>query len=173
MKKQNNSKNFDNEIKKLKESPVFALTLGAKELCHSNFWKWLIDKDKNFAKVFFKEIDVDKIDSVSREKEHMDLVVETKNGDYIGGYIIENKLKSLPDKEQLEDYKNKFGSEVFIQANQEKQNQLLSSGKYDPSDFNISNDVYEELAQSEHIKNAVMSSSFRGFSETINQPLWI
>lgn len=110
MKKQNNSKNFDNEIKKLKESPVFALTLGAKELCHSNFWKWLIDKDKNFAKVFFKEIDVDKIDSVSREKEHMDLVVETKNGDYIGGYIIENKLKSLPDKEQLENYKNKYAS---------------------------------------------------------------
>ena len=67
----------------------------------------------------------------------------------------------------IEDYKNKFGSEVFIQANQEKQNQLLSSGKYDPSDFNISNDVYEKLAQSEHIKNAVMSSSFRGFSETI------
>lgn len=67
----------------------------------------------------------------------------------------------------IEDYKNKFGSEVFIQANQKKQDQMLASGKYDPSAFNISNDVYEKLAQSEYVKNAVMSSSFRGYSDTI------
>ena len=67
----------------------------------------------------------------------------------------------------IEDYKNKFGSEVFIQANQKKQDQMLASGKYDPSAFNISNDVYEKLAQSEHVKHAVMSSSFRGYSDTI------
>lgn len=67
----------------------------------------------------------------------------------------------------IEDYKNRFGSEVFIQANQKKQDQLLTSGKYNPSDFNISNDVYEKLAQAEHVKKAVMSSSFRGFSDTI------
>ena len=56
MKKQNSGGNLNNQIEKLKASPVFALTLGAKELCHSNFWKWLIDKDKNFAKIFFNEI---------------------------------------------------------------------------------------------------------------------
>lgn len=67
----------------------------------------------------------------------------------------------------IEDFKNKFGSEVFIQTNQQKQEQLLANGKYDPSDFNIPNDVYEKLAQSEYVKNAVMSSSFRGFSDTI------
>ena len=53
MKNQNSRNNLNSKIEKLKNSPVFALTLGAKELCHSNFWKWLIDKDKNFAKVFF------------------------------------------------------------------------------------------------------------------------
>lgn len=106
MKKQNSGGNLNNQIEKLKASPVFALTLGAKELCHSNFWKWLIDKDKNFAKIFFNEIDVDKITSVEREKEHMDIVIETVNGDY----VIENKLKSLPKKEQLEDYRNKYAN---------------------------------------------------------------
>lgn len=67
----------------------------------------------------------------------------------------------------IEDYKNKFGSEVFIQANQEKQNEKISKDTYNPEDFNISNEVYEELAKSEHIKEALMSSSFRGFSEDI------
>ena len=105
MKEQNWQQNLKSKIKKLKESPVFALTLGAKELCHSNFWKWLIDKDKNFAKVFFgDEIDVAKINCVEREKEHMDLVVKMEKGNY----VIENKLKSLPDKEQLEKYSEKL-----------------------------------------------------------------
>lgn len=67
----------------------------------------------------------------------------------------------------IEDYKNKFGSEVFIQANQEKQNEKISKGTYNPEDFNISNEVYEELAKSEHIKEALMSSNFRGYSKEI------
>lgn len=46
----------------------------------------------------------------------------------------------------IEDYKNKFGSEVFIQADQKKQDQILASGKYNPRDFHIPNDVYEKLA---------------------------
>lgn len=67
----------------------------------------------------------------------------------------------------IEEYKNKFGSEVFIQTNQEKQNELLSSGKYDPKDFNIANEVYEKLSTSEYVKEAVMSANYRGFSDTI------
>ncbi|MDU1413629.1 MAG: FtsX-like permease family protein [Clostridium sp.] len=67
----------------------------------------------------------------------------------------------------IEDYKNKFGSEVFIQANQEKQNEKINKGNFDEKDFIIPNNVYEELAKSEHIKEAIMSSSFRGYSEDI------
>lgn len=67
----------------------------------------------------------------------------------------------------IEDYKNKFGSEVFIQANQEKQNEKINKGNFDEKDFIIPNNVYEELAKSEHIKEAIMSSSFRGYSEEI------
>lgn len=67
----------------------------------------------------------------------------------------------------IEDYKNKFGSEVFIQANQEKQNEKIASGTYNPKDFNISNQVYEELSKSEYVKEAIMSSSYRGYSDNI------
>lgn len=67
----------------------------------------------------------------------------------------------------IEDYKNKFGSEVFIQANQKKQDEMLASGKYNPADFNIPNEVYEKLAKSDHVKSAVMSCSYRGYSDTI------
>lgn len=67
----------------------------------------------------------------------------------------------------IEDYKNKFGSEVFIQANQEKQNQMLANGNYNPKDFNIANAVYESLSTSEYVKEAIMSANYRGFSDTI------
>lgn len=90
---------MEKHIEALKKSPIFALTLGSKELCHSNYWAWLIETDNKFAKVFFDNLDSG-ITNVDREKEHMDLVLETPHGDY----IIENKLKSLPDKEQLEKY---------------------------------------------------------------------
>lgn len=100
---------FEDTIKKLKKSPIFALTLGAKELCHSNYWAWLIDANNEFAKVFFPNIKGG-IKKVYREKEHMDLVLETSSGDY----IIENKLKSLPNKEQLEKYHDK--EKNFVQG---------------------------------------------------------
>lgn len=67
----------------------------------------------------------------------------------------------------IEDYKNKFGSEVFIQANQEKQNEKIANGTYNPKDFNIANEVYEALAKSQYVKDAIMSSSFRGYSDII------
>lgn len=67
----------------------------------------------------------------------------------------------------IDDYKNKFGSEVFIQANQEKQTEKMNSGTLNPSDYTIPNNVYEDLAKSEHIKEAIMSSSMRGYSKEI------
>lgn len=67
----------------------------------------------------------------------------------------------------IEDYKNKFGSEVFIQANQKKQDEMISKGEYNPEAYNIPNDVYEKLAKSEYVKSSIMSSSYRGCSDLI------
>lgn len=67
----------------------------------------------------------------------------------------------------IENYKENFGSEVFIQANQEKQNEKIANGTYNPKDFNIPSSVYEKLAKSEYVKDAIMSANFRGYSEKI------
>ena len=38
-----NSEIFVKQVEKLKKSPVFAMSLGSKELFHSNFWAFLME----------------------------------------------------------------------------------------------------------------------------------
>ena len=47
---------MDDKLNELKHSPIYAMSLGSKELFHSNFWKWLITEDFNFASVFFDDL---------------------------------------------------------------------------------------------------------------------
>lgn len=96
---------FSEQIDVLKQSPIFAMSLGSKELFHSNFWKYLLDTKECSAliKLFFKNIDLSKEYKVEREKEHMDLVITNNDRKY----VIENKIKSYPSKEQLENYSKK------------------------------------------------------------------
>ena len=72
-----------------------------KELFHTNFWTWLLRKYPSvFASAFDFEYNTNCKFEISREKNHFDLCIETK--DEI--IIIENKLKSFPNKKQLEKY---------------------------------------------------------------------
>ena len=58
-------------IKELKQNPLFAMSLGNKELFHSNFWAWIMEiesetdryREKNSFIYFFFDIQVDKFDS--------------------------------------------------------------------------------------------------------------
>lgn len=92
----------------LKKSLLFRMSLGSKELFHSNVWAWLIEQDPAFIKVFFPEFD-DKCYQylgVSRECWHRDVIIwlekcDNKERYY---YVIENKIKSLQDEEQLRRY---------------------------------------------------------------------
>lgn len=92
----------------LKKSLLFRMSLGSKELFHSNVWAWLIEQDPAFIKVFFPEFD-DKCYQylgVSRECWHRDVIIwledcDNKKRCY---YVIENKIKSLQDEEQLKRY---------------------------------------------------------------------
>lgn len=92
----------------LKKSLLFRMSLGSKELFHSNVWAWLIEQDPAFIKVFFPEFD-DKCYQylgVSRECWHRDVIIwlekcDNKERCY---YVIENKIKSLQDEEQLRRY---------------------------------------------------------------------
>ena len=88
-------------IDRLSQNALFNLSLTSKELFHSNFWAWLIRKYPNiFALVFgIDDIKENKL-KINREKYHFDLSIKTNNK----LIIIENKLKSLPNKSQLDKY---------------------------------------------------------------------
>ena len=92
-------------IDELSNNAMFAMSLTSKELFHSNIWAWMLRKyPKVFTPVFYPEYNKkDKIE-VLREYKNTDLFL--KIGDK--SIIIENKLKSLPDKNQLERYNKQF-----------------------------------------------------------------
>lgn len=67
---------YEDAQKFLKESLVFRMSLGSKELFHSNVWGWLIENDKEFMKVFIPSFsDTSIIESVKREECDRDLVI--------------------------------------------------------------------------------------------------
>ena len=116
-----------NTVISLKQSLVYTLSLGDKELFHSNVLGWLLENhnDKGIqpiVKLFIH--DELEIERVEREKNHFDLCVTCHKKDNEADkhfVIIENKFKSLPDKKQLERYevvcqekKNKKDNYTFI-----------------------------------------------------------
>lgn len=105
---------MENKIKDLKESPLYNLSLVNKELFHSNFIAWF---GKTYPKLFIvlieellggkKWLDGDKFD-IRREFNHFDIsVFEGENLKL----VIENKVKSIPTQNQLDEYKNKIKNE--------------------------------------------------------------
>lgn len=86
-------------IKKLENNPVHYMSLGSKELFHSNFWAWMLKNDHRSIECFFgDDIKDSDIKNIEREEGKRDITIHLKND---ASYIIENKLKSLPNKDQL------------------------------------------------------------------------
>lgn len=102
---------------RLKYSPLFNLSLSSKELFHSNFLAWIFENYREETVAFFNE----KIESfqlielleVEREKNHIDITL-TFNDSY--KVLIENKVKSLPRQDQLDEYNSTLnkGKEVLF-----------------------------------------------------------
>jgi hypothetical protein len=95
----------------LKNSLTYQMSLGSKELYHSNVWAWLVKTDRAFFKVFFPNEDISQLPclEVCREYRHRDLTFwlksqSQKRGATLRYYLIENKIKTLPTKAQLESY---------------------------------------------------------------------
>lgn len=90
------------QIDKLKNSPLLAMSLGSKELFHSNFWAWLFTRDDGcrYAQLFFPEII--STPKVEREQGNRDLTLWVDNN--TKAFVIENKIKSSPTKKQLDGY---------------------------------------------------------------------
>lgn len=99
----------ESNIKFLKESPMFQLSLTSKELFHSNFIYWVIVNYKTECSKLFRRFLMEDshhvITSVNREEKNKDIVIYFQDvKGYKSSLIIENKVKSIPTYEQLRDY---------------------------------------------------------------------
>ena len=94
------------EADAIKASPLFQLSLGSKELFHSNFIAWLAGKypkqvGQLFAPYLKDNTDGLTITRIEREQKNIDVHLYFANGQEL---ILENKVKSIPYIEQLEEY---------------------------------------------------------------------
>ena len=98
------------KYKELIDSPLFNVSLASRELFHSNLWAWIINKEKNNTFLsFISSIKDFKQVQVYREKLNIDLLLDI-DGKLI---VVENKIKSLPNKQQLLMYQNKLGKKFY------------------------------------------------------------
>ena len=112
---------IEEQLQRLNRSPLFAISLSGKELSHSNFWAWLLEQEVEgkhpFIEVFIPDFYQNRYTfiSVEREKKHVDLTITYKNkANEIEVLIIENKIKSIPTKEQLMRYEEELGKWSFL-----------------------------------------------------------
>ncbi len=138
---------IDNILDRLEQSSMFHLSLGSKELFHSNFLYWLsiVDRDA-FLSVMHGLAKVEKFwweDSYSqdnievrRESRNFDLSIyvktyteKRKKGEirevetWIPVLVLENKMKSMPRHDQLQEYTAK----AFNEWRQKKPNNQLAT----------------------------------------------
>ncbi len=102
-------KELEHIVNNLKSSPVYAMSLGSKELFHTNFWAWIMEHEKyqkEFINLFFADIIIDNISKITREEGNRDITIWVDNNSK--AYVIENKLKSIATKEQLDNYKKRL-----------------------------------------------------------------
>ncbi len=96
----------------VKTSPIFNLSMASKELFHSNMLYWISIAYRNkFVQIMnYLGVSTNKWPDdwvAHREKEHFDLsITDKENKQYY--LILENKVKSIPYKEQLKRYSKKI-----------------------------------------------------------------
>lgn len=103
-------------VNKLKNSPLFNLSLSSKELFHSNFLFWLGQNYPNEFGLLFRDYLTQKpennsITHIFREKENIDLSFVYSNNQEI---LVENKVKSNPNLEQLKRYSEKHPNKNYL-----------------------------------------------------------
>lgn len=107
-------------VASLKQSPVFNLSLSSKELFHSNFWAWLFETPggstvggEEYIRVFFPNFDSSGGEvEVLREYKNMDIRIHVVDSNVdnrrsprvMRRYVLENKIKSAPTRDQLAMY---------------------------------------------------------------------
>lgn len=99
----------------MRKSPMFNLSVASRELFHSSFLYWLSQAYPSVFKEVIKKLGVNTSGwnndwKAQREVNHFDLsVVRVSNpNEYL--LILENKVKSIPNKQQLDNYKAKIST---------------------------------------------------------------
>lgn len=113
---------FQNELKRLNQLPLFQFSLASKELFHSNFIAWIFNLYKDHAANIMKDMLNEESSMLTfiqarREKENRkDLILDINIEGSPLKVIVENKVKSLPSKEQLSRYsiKNDFHRAIIL-----------------------------------------------------------
>ncbi len=112
-----------NSITKIKNLPIFYLSLSSKELFHSNFLFWL-SKSNIGVEILKSLFQVNDLKYFIREKggnKLPDEKVKTPKAD-LAGYnsndklvlLIENKVKDIPNEEQIRLLRKSFGNEIKL-----------------------------------------------------------
>jgi len=90
---------------RLNQNPLFHMSLGSKELFHSNYLAWLTWKYPEASRAALEPWCVALPDQPGhrtlREHRHLDLVEQMAG---LAPLIIENKMFSLPDEAQFDRY---------------------------------------------------------------------
>lgn len=100
-------------IKQLRNNPIFSMSLGSKELFHSNFleYLWHVNRDSfiNVVNEFLPHpLEENQQYEIGREVENFDICIyHEENKKRVYDLVIENKVKSIPYKEQLMEYEKK------------------------------------------------------------------
>jgi hypothetical protein len=101
---------IETAISRLKDSPLFNVSLSSKELFHSDFLYWLCKSYPEevipiFAQWMPVQPDLSRGWTVDRESARHDLSFKFGDGQVL---ILENKVKSTPTEVQLQSYSGKF-----------------------------------------------------------------
>lgn len=96
--------------RELNIEPLARIMYGQRELFHSNFLAWFFDTLPEHADAVFRDLTTDDATSdialrrVDRERENLDIVLRWPGA---APLVIENKVFSLPDRAQLDEYRAK------------------------------------------------------------------
>lgn len=96
--------------RELNAEPLARIMYGQRELFHSNFLAWFFDSLPELADAVFRNLTHDAPENATsvrrseREREQLDLVFHWPDADPL---VIENKVFSLPHRDQLDAYRGK------------------------------------------------------------------
>lgn len=169
-----------NEIcKNLSDNYLFQASLGSKELFHSNMVAWLLEQPNNEGKLealqlfgkhvlkhkSFPEIDFNnkKLYSIKREKNNIDITIEWEGIDGRNFSFIENKMKSIPTHEQLEEYNKKI-KELYSKVSDDKIHKILLT----PLTPSIENTDWEKVTYEDHILKFLTDCKKIKFKNEVN-----